>query len=513
LNSSNSSSFFRTWWRPLRRLWPFFGRLQWKLTLAYTGFTIVVILILAVVALTLLWFINFQSSAVPNLIADGLVKASPAMAPYLEQTPPDQAGLKRWLELVTRDEYLIISIPREGTEEKDDLIPGQFGRVVSVAIADKAGKLLAVTPSGAMPPLGIQLQTQLPTQEQAYLQAALQGLTEPSALASRDEQGHIVSAAPIFGSEGQVVGAIFARLGFPLGEGEFLQEVLQRMILPSAAIMLVVGIVVGALFGFLISRPLTRRLKTLAEVTDQWSEGDFGGLAHDTQGDEVGQLARHLNHMAIQLQNLLQTRQELATLEERNRLARDLHDSVKQQIFAAVMQVGAAKTLIDRDAAAAKTHLLEAEQLVRQAQQELTGLILELRPAALEGKGLSRALSEYASNWSRQTRIEAEVRVSGERPLPLPLEQSLFRLAQEALANVARHSRATNTEIHLGWVNGDVVLTVSDNGIGFNATRSGRKGVGLESMRERIEGLGGRFLVESEPGEGTQVIAELPLPN
>jgi NarL family two-component system sensor histidine kinase LiaS len=177
------------------------------------------------------------------------------------------------------------------------------------------------------------------------------------------------------------------------------------------------------------------------------------------------------------------------------------------------MQVGAAKTLIDRDSAAAKTHLLEAEQLVRQAQQELTGLILELRPAALEGKGLSKALSEYASNWSRQTRIGAEVRVSGERPLPLPLEQGLFRIAQEALANVARHSRATNTEIHLGWNNGDVVLTVSDNGVGFNATRPGRKGVGLESMRERIEALGGRFLVESEPGEGTQVIAELPLPN
>jgi NarL family two-component system sensor histidine kinase LiaS len=250
----------------------------------------------------------------------------------------------------------------------------------------------------------------------------------------------------------------------------------------------------------------------LAEVTDRWSEGDFEVLAHDTRSDEVGQLARHLNHMAIQLQNLLQTRQELATLEERNRLARDLHDSVKQQIFAATMQVGAAKALIERDPAVAHTHLLEADQLVRQAQQELTGLILELRPAALEGKGLARALAEYASNWSRQTHIETEVRVSGERPLPLPMEQTLFRIAQEALANVARHSRATNAEIHLGWENGDVTLIVADNGIGFNiAYKPSRKGVGLESMRERIQALGGRFVVASQPGEGTQVIAELPL--
>lgn len=508
----NHSSFFSKYWlRLLQRLWSFFGRLQWKLTLAYTGFTVVVIVILAVVALTLLWYLNFRSNALPHLVADGLVKAGPHIVSYLEAAPPNQAGLEQWLNEVIRDGYLIITIPYDETQDEDDVFPAQFGRVISVAIVDEMGQIMAANPAGSLP-VGDLLQPHLPAGEQAYLQAALQGITDPAVLSSRDGQNYIVAATPVAGTGGQTVGALFVRVDFPIAAEEFLRQVLQQMILPSAGVMLIVGIIVGALFGFLISRPLTRRLKTLAEVTDRWSEGDFEVLAHDTRSDEVGQLARHLNHMAIQLQNLLQTRQELATLEERNRLARDLHDSVKQQIFAAIMQVGAAKALIQQDPAVAQTHLLEADQLVRQAQQELTGLILELRPAALEGKGLARALAEYASNWSRQTHIKAEVRVSGERPLPLPLEQTLFRIAQEALANVARHSRASHTEIHLGWENGDVTLTVADNGVGFNiAYKPGRKGVGLESMRERIQALGGRFVVESEPGEGTQVVAELPL--
>jgi NarL family two-component system sensor histidine kinase LiaS len=215
--------------------------------------------------------------------------------------------------------------------------------------------------------------------------------------------------------------------------------------------------------------------------------------------------------MVIQLQNLFQTRQELAGLEERNRLARDLHDSVKQQIFATAMQVGAARTLIDQNPEAAKSHLLEAEQLVRQAQQELATLILELRPAALEGKGLVKALRDYVGDWSRQTHIAAEVRVSGERLLPLTIEQTLFRVVQESLANVARHSGATQTEIYLVWEPNQVNLTIADNGHGFQPAKMSGKGVGLQSMRERIEMLGGRLEVESKPGAGAKIIAHIAM--
>jgi signal transduction histidine kinase len=117
---------------------------------------------------------------------------------------------------------------------------------------------------------------------------------------------------------------------------------------------------------------------------------------HDPSGDELGQLARRLNGMAEQVQNLLAVRQELAVIEERHRLARDLHDSVKQQIFAMAMQVAAARTLMDNNSDAARVRLTEAERLVKQAQQELTALIRELRPAALGDKGLVVALRELS---------------------------------------------------------------------------------------------------------------------
>jgi NarL family two-component system sensor histidine kinase LiaS len=229
-------------------------------------------------------------------------------------------------------------------------------------------------------------------------------------------------------------------------------------------------------------------------------------VVQDRSGDELGQLTRRLNVMAEQLQNLVETRQELAMLEERNRLARDLHDSVKQQVFATAMQLAAARSLLERDPEAARQSLAEAERLTRQSQQELTGLIQELRPAALEGRGLAEALREFVPQWAQRTGIEATVRVQGERALPLTVEQALFRVAQEALANVARHSQAETVDVHLAWAEDVVSLIVSDDGRGFDrAART--SGVGLRSMAERMERLGGTLQVESERGAGTRVVA------
>jgi len=111
--------------------------------------------------------------------------------------------------------------------------------------------------------------------------------------------------------------------------------------------------------------------------------------------------------------DLLEVRQKLATLEERNRLARDLHDSVKQHDFAISMQMAATKVLLKRDADAAELRLNETEKLVRQVQQELTSLIRELRPAALEGKGLADALRDLATQWTQQSDIVANLRIEG----------------------------------------------------------------------------------------------------
>lgn len=490
-----------------KRLLASLRRLQWKLTLAYALSTVVTAIFLGLIGLGLLWYLNFRSDLMPNAIAASLVKVKPGPGRFIAGSPPDLAALDTWLREVTPGNFLVVNIPLDNTENPDDTAPAQLGRVVLVAVVDTQGRVLAVKPGGLLP-AGAPLAAELAPEEADRLQAALHGETEPSLLATRNADGDMVAGAPIFGQAGQqVVGAIFVRLAFPLEEGEFVTGVLRGAILPVIGSVLVAGLVAGVLFGFLIARGLTRRLRVLATAADIWSRGDFSVVARDTSGDELGLLAQHLNRMAEQLQALLQTRQELAALEERNRLARDLHDSVKQQVFATAMQVRTASALLERDPDIARGHLAEAEHLVRQAQQELTTLIQELRPAALEGKGLATALRDYTADWSRQAGIAGEVRVQGERPLPLAVEQALFRVTQEALTNAARHSQATAVEIHLAWQGEGIVLTVSDNGQGFNPAASGSKGLGLRSMRERIEAIGGELSIRSGPGKGTQVTA------
>ncbi len=492
--------------RPVRG---FFNRLQWKLTLAYTLSIVVTALILGGIGLFLLWYLNFRSNMLPNAIVVSLIKGVRPLALYLEQNPPDQTGLTQWLKSVTPGGHLIINIPKEDATDEQDTIPGQFGRLAFAAIVDVKGKVLATAPVESEADPNAALQAHLTPPFDSLLQAAQRGETEPSLLAVRDSEGHYVAAAPILGKNEQVVGAMFVQLALPITEGEFLHSVLVGAVLPVAIGMLVAGIVAGVVFGYFMARGLTRRLKTLAEAADDWSRGNFSAIARDTSGDELGQLARRLNHMAEQLQNLLQTRHELATMEERNRLARDLHDSVKQQVFATAMQVGAARALLDQNPGASKENLAEAERLVRQAQQELTTLIQELRPAALEGKGLATALRDCAADWTRQTHIPIEVRVRGERPLPLRLEQALFRVAQEALTNIGRHSGAHSAEVELVWHHNEVALTISDDGRGFDPSVANGKGLGLQSMRERMEAQGGHLEVKSKPGSGTQIIARL----
>jgi NarL family two-component system sensor histidine kinase LiaS len=209
--------------------------------------------------------------------------------------------------------------------------------------------------------------------------------------------------------------------------------------------------------------------------------------------------------MAEQLQNLMHTRQELAAMDERNRLARDLHDSVKQQVFAAAMKLGAARELIDQDSREARRRLDEAEGLVRQAQNELTAIIRELHPGTLESNGLVVALKELVAEWSRLNKISANVHISDEYNLPKEIERPLFRVIQEALSNIARHSQASQIGLEMVCEHKELLIRLSDNGKGFDVAVAEGRGVGLRSMRERVEALGGDFSVSSNPGDGTRV--------
>ena len=201
----------------------------------------------------------------------------------------------------------------------------------------------------------------------------------------------------------------------------------------------------------------------------------------------------------------------LAVSEERLRFARDLHDSVKQHLFAVSMQVGAALAQVEHNNAATRQHLLESETLISQAQQELTALIHELRPAVLQQKGLPRAMREYAQDWSRQHGIAVALDLAEEFRFSQAIEEPFWRIAQEALSNVARHSQATNVQVQLHSTPEQATLFIADNGRGFDLSSDRQIGIGLHSMRERMAGVGGTVTIQSHPGEGTRLLASCPL--
>jgi NarL family two-component system sensor histidine kinase LiaS len=158
--------------------------------------------------------------------------------------------------------------------------------------------------------------------------------------------------------------------------------------------------------------------------------------------------------------------------------------------------------------AEAARHLTAAEDLLKTTQQELSRLIAELRPAALEGQGLPDALRGYVSTWNEHSRIPAQVVVQHERALPLENEEALYRVAQEALANVARHSHASAVTVRLIYDAVGVTLTIGDNGVGFDPQQT-PEGFGLDSMRQRLAALGGALEIVTS-AEGTTVTAHLP---
>ncbi len=276
-------------------------------------------------------------------------------------------------------------------------------------------------------------------------------------------------------------------------------------------VLIIPAVLVGTLFGFLTARWLESRLNHLRDTTEAWANGNFKPRISDPAQDEIAHFGRKLNQMAAELETLLITRQQLAAIEERNQLARDLHDSVKQNLTAAILQLNTAEILIQTQPEAAQQALQRAEDLAIQAQQELTNVILELRPAMLHQKNLNNALDEYLQQWQQQNQMMIDFTHTENPNLTFSQELALFRIAQEALANVIRHSGATQVKVMLSCDSQHVILRIQDNGRGFDLTQSGISGFGLKSMRDRMDEIGGRLEIESNIGQGTTVSAFVPI--
>jgi signal transduction histidine kinase len=219
-------------------------------------------------------------------------------------------------------------------------------------------------------------------------------------------------------------------------------------------------------------------------------------------------------HAAIALVNarLYERSRELSIVAERNRIARELHDAVTQKLFSLRLTAEAATALVDRDPERAAAELGVVRRLAAEATDELRSIVDGLRPVDLAGDGLDVALRKQAELLDRVH--GASVRfVGGSVPrLTGPRQEAVYRIAQEALHNALRHAAAGRIEVDLAVRNGSVVLTVSDDGRGFDpsAPPEAARRLGLASMRERARAAGGRFQVASRPGGGTSVSVEVP---
>jgi PAS domain S-box-containing protein len=235
-------------------------------------------------------------------------------------------------------------------------------------------------------------------------------------------------------------------------------------------------------------------------------------------GDEQRALARGVGDqlsVAISNARYFEATQQTAALEERHRIARDLHDSVSQSLFSLTLhartaELALARSGLDTDSDLGRP-LQQVSELTRGALAEMRALIFELRPGALAEEGLGAALAKHSAALTAREGLEISLQVPDE-PLPLSVEQEehLYRLAQEALHNTVKHAQADHAWVELLAGDGEVVLTVRDDGVGFDPAQPHPGHLGLETMRDRASRIGAELTLESAPGEGTEVRVRVP---
>ena len=290
----------------------------------------------------------------------------------------------------------------------------------------------------------------------------------------------------------------------------------------TGAVLLAAAFPVGLAFGLLSTRRLTRRLGRLAALSLRVADGDFGLRVPVRGHDEVSRLEENFNRMAGQLQASLDATRQLAGAharhKERTRIARELHDSISQELFSLSVLAGGLRRALP----GGSTVLPQVEMMERTAgdtMREMRSLLLALGPVALAEDDLPGALAGVCRSYEERLGIpvSAELDLAGLAPggLPPAVEHAILRVAQEAVANAARHADPARITVGLEATCERAVLKVADDGRGFDVTAPRRDGdglgLGLRTMQDRVSELGGLMTIESAPGEGTRIRASFPL--
>lgn len=250
-----------------------------------------------------------------------------------------------------------------------------------------------------------------------------------------------------------------------------------------------------------------RRLGVMNVASENWRELSPEDLRLlYTVGDLLG--------MAVERIRLYGRSMQIGAIEERNRLAREIHDTLAQGLAAVALHLESADALLDADAGKERVQqaLQQALRMTRSNLEEARRSVLDLRAAPLEGRSLSMALSTLAQRYAEESNVEIIYTERGaSRPLPVRVETGLFRIAQEALNNVIRHAEARKARVTLETTADAVRLVVEDDGRGFVAQEAPQDRFGLVGLSERARLLSGSLRLETSPGEGTRVDLTIPV--
>jgi signal transduction histidine kinase len=282
-----------------------------------------------------------------------------------------------------------------------------------------------------------------------------------------------------------------------------------RPLLAAPFALLFAIVPVGVLFGLLVSRRLIRRVRRLERVAVAVADGDYTVTLPVSGRDEVGRLEANFTTMTRQLGSALAAERQRATADaraaERARIAREVHDAISQHLFGLRM-IAAGMRRADPGNKQAEA----IERISEEALRDMQALLIELRPACLDGGGLAPALQEICAAY--QDRLGVTVQASlDDVTVPAPVEHALLRITQEACTNAVRHGNARRLAVSMTRQDGHVELAVRDTGTGFDPAAP-HAGSGLAHIRDRVAELGGTVDIDSAPGRGAALTVRVPVP-
>jgi NarL family two-component system sensor histidine kinase LiaS len=280
----------------------------------------------------------------------------------------------------------------------------------------------------------------------------------------------------------------------------------------------------GFIIGYVVAVRFQRKVNLLHLSILQLSRGNLTTRIPLSGNDTFDKIYYDFNDMSASIEKRIQLLQKLgeenvrlqvssneaAVLEERKRLARDLHDTVSQQLFALHLSASTLAKIIDIDPSKSREIIEQLTQVSSHAQKQMRGLIAQLRPVELEGRSLEQAIQKWFPDYCRHNQLLGTIDVRLSEHISDALEHQLFMIVQEAMANVVKHADAKHVELTLQELNHLYVLQIIDDGQGFNNGKVQTNSYGLSTMRERAQKLGGEIEIFSKAGAGTRIKVQIP---